>query len=80
MMLTDEQKAQADKLGLTYTEMSVALKTRIPPETYAERKRELLAERDEWEAKMAQVDGFFGMAERVARHDEEDAQAAAKAG
>jgi hypothetical protein len=73
MMLTDEQKSQADKLGLTYMEMAVAIKTRIPPETYAERKRELLAERDEWEAKMEQVDGFFKMAERNARHEEDDA-------
>jgi hypothetical protein len=73
MMLTDEQRAQADTLGLTYTEMAVALKTRIPPETYAERKRELLAERDEWEAKVAQADGFFKLAERNARHEEGDA-------
>lgn len=56
MILSNEQKAAADKLGLTYTEMTVALKTRIPPETYAERKRELLAEREAWEAKMAVVD------------------------
>lgn len=59
MILTDEQREQAKALGLTYTEMTVALKTRIPPETYAERKRELLAERDAWEAKMQQVDAYF---------------------
>jgi hypothetical protein len=41
--------------SLTYTGMSVALETRIPPETYAERKRGLLTERDAWEAKMTQV-------------------------
>jgi len=41
--------------SLTYTEMSVALETRVPPETYAERKRGLLTERDAWEAKMTQV-------------------------
>ena len=39
----------------------------------AERKRELLAERDVWEAKMAQVDGFFKLAARNARHEEGDA-------
>jgi hypothetical protein len=55
MMLTDADKRQADELGLTYTEMSVALETRVPPETYAERKRGLLTERDAWEAKMTQV-------------------------
>jgi hypothetical protein len=53
MILTDEQKLQADDLGLTYTEMSVALKTRIPPETYAQRKQEALADRDAWEAKLS---------------------------
>jgi len=53
MPLTDEQKAEADQLLLTYTEMSVALKTRIPPETYAQRKQELLAERDAWEARLS---------------------------
>lgn len=52
MILTDEQKAQADLLLLTYTEMSVALKTRISPETYAQRKQEMQAERDAWEAKL----------------------------
>jgi hypothetical protein len=57
MMLTDEQKRQADELGLTYTEMSVALKTRIQPETYAQRKLELLSERDAWDAKVAAIDG-----------------------
>jgi hypothetical protein len=37
--------------------MTVALTTRISPETYAERKRELLAERDAWEAKMEGLTG-----------------------
>ena len=55
MMLTDKDKRQGDELGLTYTAMSVALEIRIPPETYAERKRGLLTERDAWEAKMTQV-------------------------
>ena len=53
MLLTDEQKSQAKTLGLTYTEMTVALRTRIPPETYAHRKQELLVERDAWEAKLS---------------------------
>ena len=53
MILTDEQKAEAERLLLTYTEMSVALKTRILPETYAQRKQELLADRDAWDAKLS---------------------------
>lgn len=53
MILTDEQKAEAERLLLTYTEMSVALKTRIPPETYARHKQELLADRDAWDAKLS---------------------------
>ena len=53
MILSDEQKQQADRLLLTYTEMSVALKTRIAPEVYAQRKQELLADRDAWEAKLS---------------------------
>jgi len=72
-MLTEDQKAQAEALGLTFTEMHVALSTRIAPETYAERKRELLAERDAWEARMTQADGFFKMAERVARNEQDSA-------
>jgi hypothetical protein len=54
-MLTDEEKVEAVALGLTYTEMNVALRTRIAPETYAARKRELQAERDAWDAKMQQL-------------------------
>lgn len=60
MILTDEQKAEADRLLLTYTEMSVALKTRIPPETYAQSKQEILAQRDEWEAKMRAIEQELG--------------------
>ncbi len=56
MILTEEQKAVADRLLLTYTEMSIAVRTHIAPETYAGHKRELLAERDAWETKMATMD------------------------
>ena len=73
MTLTDEQKRQAAELALTHTEMAVALKTRIPAETYARHKRELLAERDEWEAKVARLDTAFKVAERVARGEGDDA-------
>jgi hypothetical protein len=52
VILTDEQKELAKELGLTFTEMHVALSTRIAPERYAQHKRELQAQRDEWEAKM----------------------------
>ena len=55
--------------GLTYAEMAVALKTRIPPETCAERKRELLAERDAWEAKVALAGALSEQAGRVARRE-----------
>lgn len=55
MLLTDEQKQQADDLLLTYTEMSMALSTRIDPEVYARRKQERLAERDAWDAKLASM-------------------------
>jgi hypothetical protein len=47
-------------LLLTYTEMTVALRTRIAPETYALRKRELQAQRDEWEAKMRAIEQELG--------------------
>ena len=33
MILSDEWKTAADKLGLTNAEMAVALKARIPPGT-----------------------------------------------
>ena len=33
--------------------MSVALRTRMSPETYARHKQELLAERDAWDAKLS---------------------------
>jgi len=58
MLLTDEQKQEADRLLLTYTEYVVALKTRIPPETYAKHKQEMQAERDEWEAKLRDLSDF----------------------
>ena len=54
-MLTDEEKATAKALGLRFTEMSVALASRITPETYALRKQEIAASRDAWDAKMAEV-------------------------
>ena len=54
-MLTDDEKAQADTLKLTYTEMTVALRTRIAPETYAKHKAEMQAERDAWDARVAGV-------------------------
>lgn len=44
--------AEADRLRLTYTEMTVALRTHVEPERYALRKREYEAERDAWDAKM----------------------------
>jgi hypothetical protein len=50
--LTEEQKQEADRLLLTYTEYTVALKTHIQPETYAKHKREMQADRDAWDAKM----------------------------
>lgn len=52
MILTDDQKEQAKALGLIFTELSVALRTRIAPETYAKHKQEMQAERDAWDAKM----------------------------
>lgn len=52
MILTDEQKREAEALGLTYTEMTVTLRTRIAPETYARHKIEMKAARDAWDAKM----------------------------
>lgn len=52
MKLTDEQMRQADLLLLTYTEMSVALRTNIAPETYARHKQEMQAERDAWDAQL----------------------------
>jgi len=50
--LTDEQKTTAKALGLTYTEMTVALATHIAPETYALHKQEMQASRDAWDAKL----------------------------
>lgn len=55
MKLTDEQKRQAEQLGLTQREMGVALAWRIAPERYAEVKQEIAAERAAWEAKMTGV-------------------------
>ena len=63
MLLSEEQKAQAKTLGLTFTEITVALRTRIPPETYAANKREIMAERDAWEEKTAAMSD--AMLERV---------------
>lgn len=51
-MLTEEQKVTATELGLTFTEMSVAFRTGIAPETYAKHKRDMQADRDAWDAKM----------------------------
>jgi len=53
--LTDTEKATADRLGLTYTEMGVALDTHVDPETYARHKAEIRSKREEWEAKLAAV-------------------------
>ncbi|HEX7613009.1 MAG TPA: hypothetical protein VF371_09555, partial [Candidatus Limnocylindrales bacterium] len=52
--------AEADRLRLTYTEMTVALRTRIAPETYAKHKAELQAERDAWDAKMRAIEQELG--------------------
>ena len=53
--LTDDQKAQADRLLLTYPEMSSSLAARINPETYARHSQEMQAERDAWDAKLEAV-------------------------
>jgi len=53
--LTDTEKATADRLGLTYTEMGVALDTHVDPEVYARHKAEIRAKREEWEAKVRGV-------------------------
>lgn len=58
MILTDEQKAQADSLLLTYTEMVAALKMRLEPETYARHKQEMQAQRDAWDAKMTALGDY----------------------
>jgi hypothetical protein len=55
MILTDEEKEQAKTLGLTYTELTVALRTHIAPETYARHKADLLRERAAWDAKMEEL-------------------------
>ena len=60
MILTDEDKATAERLGLTYTEMTVALRTHVEPERYALRKREYEAERDAWDAKMRAIEQELG--------------------
>lgn len=65
MILTDPQKAQADALKLTYTEMTVALKMHMEPEVYAKRKAEIQAERDAWDAKMT---ALAASAAESARH------------
>jgi hypothetical protein len=65
MILTDANKAQAKALGLTFTEMHVALTTHVAPETYAKHKAEMQAERDAWDAKM---DEFAGVAAERLEH------------
>jgi hypothetical protein len=62
MMLTDEQRQEADRLLLTYTEYTVALRTHIPPETYAKHKKALQADRAAFDAKVAD-----GLAEYMRR-------------
>jgi hypothetical protein len=57
VILTDEQKAEADRLKLTYTEMWMALRSHTDPEVWAAHKDALLREHDEWERKMAALDG-----------------------
>ncbi len=64
MILTDEQKEQAKALGLTFTELTVALRTHVAPETYARHKAELQAERDAWDAKLEGMNA--AMMERAA--------------
>lgn len=64
MILTDKQKAEADRLLLTYTDMGVALRTHIVPEVHARRKQELLAERDAWEAKIEDMKPRFARSRR----------------
>lgn len=56
--LTDTEKATADRLGLTYTEMSVAIDTQVDPETYARHKAEIRTNREEWEAKRQALDAY----------------------
>ncbi len=55
MALSDADKATAERLKLTYTEMSVVVATRIDPETYARHKQEIAADRAAWEAKLAEL-------------------------
>jgi hypothetical protein len=57
VILTAEQKAQAEELGLTYTEMHLALKCRVAPAVYAAGKRKRQVERAEWEARLAMIGG-----------------------
>ncbi len=68
MPLTDEDKELAVALGLTFTEMHVALATRIAPAQYALRKRELAAEQDRWDAKMEQFGAALSDHLRYAVH------------
>ena len=58
MLLTPEQVAEADKLGLTYLEYGVALRSHIDPGRYAARKAEIQAERARWDAKMAALEAW----------------------
>jgi hypothetical protein len=58
MKLTDEQKQQADQLGLTDREMDVVVGSRMAPETYLRRKQEIEGEPDAWEANMAELDAW----------------------
>ncbi|MBN1460966.1 MAG: hypothetical protein JXA57_15650 [Armatimonadetes bacterium] len=54
-MLTESQRREADDLGLTYTEMTVALSTHVAPEVYARHKAEIRAKREAWERQLADL-------------------------
>ena len=56
MLLSPEQVAEADKLGLSYLEMSTALRMHIDPAVYLRHKNEIAAERAKWDAKMAELE------------------------
>lgn len=52
MLLTDAEKAEAKRLGLTQREASVSLAWRIPLTRYAELKQEIASERAAWEQRL----------------------------
>ena len=62
--LSDEQQAQAKELGLTGSEMAIALATHIDPVLYAQHKAKIAVGDAAWEAKMTGVED--AAAERVA--------------